>query len=64
MNKSLHVASCDESFGHLQWKCASDMTLNADAHRGDGKRFVVRGDEKLSSFVDLESAIRVCGNLS
>jgi len=30
----------------------------ADAHRGDGKRFVVHGDEKLTAFVQLESAIR------
>jgi hypothetical protein len=30
----------------------------ADAHRGDGKRFVVRADEKLSAFMELESAIR------
>jgi hypothetical protein len=30
----------------------------ADAHRDDGKRFVVRADEKLSAFVELESAIR------
>jgi hypothetical protein len=29
----------------------------ADAHRGDGKRFVVRGDEKLIAFVELERAI-------
>ena len=29
-----------------------------DAHRDDGKRFVVRADEKLSAFVELESAIR------
>ena len=28
----------------------------ADAHR-DGKRFVVRADEKLTAFVELESAI-------
>ena len=27
-------------------------------HRGDGKRFIVRADEKLTAFVDLESAIR------
>jgi hypothetical protein len=27
----------------------------ADAHRGDGKRFIVRADEKLSVFVELES---------
>jgi len=28
----------------------------ADAHRGDGKRFVVRADEKLTAFVELEAA--------
>jgi hypothetical protein len=32
-----------------------------DAHRDDGKRFVVRADEILSAFVELESAIRACG---
>jgi len=31
----------------------------ADAHRGDGKRFVVRGDEKLTAFLELEAAICV-----
>ncbi len=30
----------------------------ADAHRGDAKRFIVRADEKLTAFVELESAIR------
>jgi hypothetical protein len=30
----------------------------ADAHRGDGKRFVVRADEKLMAFVELETASR------
>ena len=30
----------------------------ADAHRGDGKRFVVRADEKLTAFLELEAAIR------
>jgi hypothetical protein len=29
-----------------------------DAHRGDGKRFVVRADEKVTAFVQLESAIQ------
>jgi hypothetical protein len=29
----------------------------ADAYRGDGKRFVVRADEKLTAFMELESAI-------
>jgi hypothetical protein len=31
----------------------------ADAHRGDGKRFVVRADEKLTAFLELESATHV-----
>jgi hypothetical protein len=30
----------------------------ADAQRSDGKRFVVRADEKLTAFVELESAAR------
>jgi hypothetical protein len=29
-----------------------------DPHRDDGKRFVVHADEKLTAFVELESAIR------
>ena len=30
-----------------------------DAHRGDGKRFVARSDEKLTAFLELERAISV-----
>jgi len=30
----------------------------ADAHRGNGKRFVVHADENLTAFVELEAAIR------
>jgi hypothetical protein len=29
----------------------------ADAHRGDGKRFVARADEKLTAVVELKSTI-------
>jgi len=29
-----------------------------DAHRDDGKRFVVHADEMLTAFIELESAIR------
>jgi hypothetical protein len=28
-----------------------------DAHRNDGKRFIVRADEKLTAFMELESAV-------
>jgi hypothetical protein len=30
----------------------------AEAHRGDGKRFVEHADEKLTAFTELELAIR------
>ena len=36
----------------------------ADAQRGDGKRFVVRADEKPTSFMELGSANRACGEFS
>jgi hypothetical protein len=44
------------------WGCVSGVDSNgrtiriADAHRDDGKRFVVRADDKLTAFVELESA--------
>ena len=34
------------------------MIWIADAHRDDGKRFVVHADEKLTAFVELESEIQ------
>jgi hypothetical protein len=33
-----------------------------DAHRDNGKRFVARSDEKLTAFLELESAIRALQN--
>ena len=35
-----------------------------DAHRSDGKRFIVRADEKLTAFLELESAICACGEVA
>ena len=49
------------------WGCVSALDLAArtiwitDAHRDNGKRFVVHADEKLTVFLELESAIRVSG---
>jgi hypothetical protein len=34
------------------------VLFTADAHRDDGKRFVVRADEKLTAFLELESVVR------
>jgi hypothetical protein len=44
------------------WGCVSAIDTNgrtiwiADAHRDDGKRFVVRADEKLTAFLELQAA--------
>ena len=40
-----------------QWILAG-KTIWIAAHRRNGKRFVVRGDEKLTAFLELESVIR------
>jgi len=44
------------------WGCVSgadscgQAIFVADAHRDDGKHFIVRADEKLTAFVELKSA--------
>ncbi len=45
------------SYGYVSAVDSQGRTIwIADAHR-DGKRFVLRADEKLTAFVELESAI-------
>ena len=45
------------------WGCVATINPKgqiifvADAHRDDEKRFIVRADEKLSAFVELESQV-------
>jgi hypothetical protein len=45
------------------WGCVSTINSNgqtifvADAHRDDGRRFIVHADEKLSAFVELERQV-------
>ena len=46
---SLGWVSAVDSQGRTSWI--------VDAHRGDGKRFVVHSDEKLSAFVELEREV-------
>jgi len=45
----------------LGWVSALDSTGRtiwiADAHRDDGKRFVVRADELLTAFLEFESSV-------
>jgi hypothetical protein len=50
------------------WGCVATVDAReqaifvADANRDDGKRFVVRADEKLTAFVELGSAVRAAAN--
>jgi hypothetical protein len=45
------------------WGCVSAIDSQGrtiwivDAHRGDGRRFIVHADEKLSAFVELERQV-------
>ena len=45
------------------WGCVATVDRDgrtifvADAHRGDGQRFIVRADEKLATFLELERVI-------
>ena len=45
------------------WGCVSTINASgktifvADAHRDDGRRFIVHADEKLSAFVELERRV-------
>jgi hypothetical protein len=47
------------------WGCVSAIDSDGrtiwivDAHRDDGKRFVVHAEEKLTAFMELEAAIRI-----
>ena len=50
---SLGCVSAIDSDGRTIWI--------ADAHRGNGKRFVVRAEEKLTAFAELERAIQCSG---
>jgi hypothetical protein len=47
--RSLGWVSAIDSEGRTIWI--------VDAHRGDGKRYVARADEKLTAFLELESTI-------
>jgi len=40
------------------WILTGEQSSSLTRNRGDGKRFIVRVDEKLSAFLELEAAIR------
>jgi hypothetical protein len=62
--KSWEIIADRLSKAGWSWGCVLTINSNgqtifvADAHRDDGRRFVVHADEKLTAFLELESAIR------
>ena len=42
----------------------SEAGAIADTHRGDGNCFIVRADELLTAFLELEAAICACGEFT
>jgi hypothetical protein len=60
-----HLGKAGWSLGWISAIDSEGRTIwIAGAHRGDGKRFVVSADEKLTAFLELESASRTFGELS
>jgi hypothetical protein len=61
--KFLEIIADNLSKAGWSWGCSSALDDHGrtifviDAHRDDGKRFVVRADRKLTAFLELESAI-------
>jgi hypothetical protein len=54
---SLPFRLMDTCRERLAQNCNGRTIWIADAHRGDRQRFVVRADEKLTAFLELERAI-------
>jgi len=53
-----HFKEAGWSWGWVSAVDSSGQTIFvADANRGDGQRFIVRADEKLAAFLELERAI-------
>jgi hypothetical protein len=67
LRRSLEVCNnIADSLSKAGWSlgCVSAIDSNgrtiwiADPHRDDGKRYIVRADERLTAFLELEAAIR------
>jgi hypothetical protein len=62
--KDWEIVADNLSKAAWSWGCVSALDSMGrtiwitDAHRGDGKRFIVRADDILTAFLELESAIR------
>ena len=63
--RHLEIIADNLSKAGWSWGCVSGLDCEgrtiwiADAHRGDGNRFIVRADEELTAFLELERAVCV-----
>jgi len=70
MTRYWEIIADNLSKARWSWGSVSAIDSNgrtiwiADAHCDDGKRFVVHADEKLTAFIELESAVRAGGELA
>ena len=61
--KSWEIIADNLSKAGWSWGCVSAIDVHGrtiwivDAHRDDGRRFIVRADEILSAFLELERAV-------
>ena len=54
-----NIKKASSSYGYVSAIDSNGRTIwIADSYRDDGRRFVVLADEKLTAFLELESAIR------
>ena len=53
------LSAADWSWGYTSHLTASGQTVFCvDAHRDDGKRYIVRSDELLTAFLELQTQLR------
>ena len=53
------------SWGYVSAIDSNGQTIwIVNAHRDDGRRFIVHADEKLSAFLELEAATCACGEFA
>ena len=70
MKRYWEIIADNLSKADWSWGCVSAVDSRgrtiwiADAHRDDGKRYIVRADELLTAFLELEFAVRACGHLA
>jgi hypothetical protein len=62
-NRPRHLRRRDAVTNDTSGVAAGRRNFVADAHRATERRFVVRAEEKLTAFVELQLAIRVAKTL-